>query len=316
MSYAKGFNKGWLIADEQIKERKRYQEELAEKKRSVFSSQVLPRIVKVQSQREQIQANMEYLEQRGLDEKALSALYGDPEALKAATTLLREGDGANWSPEEANSYIRAAATDKDPETSSKDHFNSQSDLMKELLSSDPSSLDLNQSLATAYQLEAGTPRTGTIEFPTVPGQAGVDPEMTRRWELQEKVFNDRIVEAAQFRANQLNGDPDATRRQAQLLEDIEKYDSNLNSRITLRKEFATVALEAMRSADFQPEALLGLERNPLIFLLDQETGTTTNQPSEGSPVTEDTYMGQNVIDGVVYHYYALPDGTFKRVRGR
>jgi hypothetical protein len=203
MSFIVGFVEGYLDRKDKIAARDAFLQEQTEKKRNVFSSQVLPRVVKVQSQRDGIKADMEYLEQRGLDERALNTLYGDPEALKAATSLLREGDGANWSPEEANTYIRAAASDKDPEVSWRDHFNSQADLMKDLLSADSNSFDLDSAISTAYQLEAGAPRSGTVEFPSVPGQAGVDPEMTRRWDLQEKMFNTQVVATAQRRANQL-----------------------------------------------------------------------------------------------------------------
>jgi hypothetical protein len=271
--FGEGFAGGYQQSFDAAERRKLFMEETA-KKRSENVGRVLPSIFNARAELEQTGVKMDYVESRGLNPKLLYNVYSDPEALEEVYQILRT-EGADWDTETVASFIRASGSSKEPEVSWRDHYQRSLSVFQDL-----DFETLNPETVPAMISSTRPSPTGVVEVlpRTKTGDAGYTAEMQRRFELQENVFDTQVLELARKEIARLDLaraqgalDREGEERLAVLRRDADTYSTNPNSKLALRQAYEPFVYEALESnTGIQPEALIGLNENPLLFRINPQ----------------------------------------------
>lgn len=315
MSFAEGFADGFANSYAQsydAAERRKLFLEETEKKKKENLSRILPDVHKKSQELKALETRMNYLEERGLDEKTLNVLYSDPEALETAYDLLST-EGADWDPETVGTYVRSAATTKIPEVSWEDHLKQSFDWFSGL---DIETMTPESILTGMADLEPQP--TGVVEFKPVPkpkneGEAGISPTQARTWEFQRKVFDERIVKVGQEYLNNLLSDPNANPQEvAQIQQDLAEYGSSNNSTMRMFEKFGELTLRNLEET-LPPDAVAGLTENGMLFIDTPEGPMFNTQvpavPTSGTPRIQTKQEWEQLAPGTEY---IGPDGVTRR----
>lgn len=309
-----GLLAGYKSVEEKRTAREEKEEEVIKRRRTIING-MLPNIQKNLDALDEQRAMASALKISGLTPDTINALGQNPEDFKVAFNYVTSGGGVDLPPERLN------------------------DIFKAIIIGDEAPKDIFQSIKEAEELYRGFPeaedpeayipllnipnRTTSFIETRLPQEVkpGIDPRMVSLYTLQAEVYDANLLAIARRDYNRMDQietsggelSEEDKKRKNKLLVDLDKYATNLNSRLELRGRYGEQAMTALLDSDvLNPETLSGIENNPFLFIVDEEEGAGFGA-TDVEPVAEELGFppGTYVFEG--FYYIPTPTGEYRKV---
>lgn len=243
-----------------------------------------------------------YLQQRGLSQNALNALYGNSAVLDAIFQESTTGKWVDDTPELLNSRVRSAASLIEEGSSWQDSIAEINRRYDNLDLENFSEEGISQMQEYIYSPQSTGPG-GVVEI-RGSGDQMVSSEQLTLWEKQVDAFDNTILEAANARLAELQSQEGIEASTVtNLRKDIEDYKTNGRAQQALRNTFGEEAARIILQS--QTGFNVGFNNNPFIYTRSGGFSVVEPETTSEGQVT----VGTEETEFVVGRVYEDEEGT-------